>query len=248
MKNYYLRKSLFIILPTLGLLLFQNCSTEEIVETPSELSLSDSTVKSNEKSSVNQLSSETYRSIKLSQSDNVRGWSWDGQTASYLVVKNGQTYLYMRPFDGYNFGTHREIRFSSSDNVRGWYWDGKTASYLVVKNGQTYLYVRPFDGYNFGTHREIWFSSSDNVRSWNWTNGYASYHVRLNGDTVVYSKSFDGTNFGDNLVVSSFSSSDNVRGWSSYFRNGAIGYLDSFVIYTGLAGTGETTLRIRNNW
>ncbi len=167
----------------------------------------------------NGLSSNDITSVNLaypnrfSSSDNIRGWSWNGTTASYIAEKNGKNVLYIRSFDGVNYGQFRELPFSSSDNVRSWSWDGTTASYHAEKNGKTVLYIRPFDGTNFGDFRELPFSSSDNVRSWSWDGTTASYHAEKNGKTVLYSRTFDGINFGE-FEELFFSSSDNVRSWS----------------------------------
>ena len=90
------------------------------------------------------------------------------QTASYAALKGGKTVLYIRSFDGSNFGPVREIGISSHDDIRGWSWDGKTVSYAALQGSKTVLYIRSFDGSNFGPVREIGISSSDDIRGWSW--------------------------------------------------------------------------------
>ncbi|WP_299683165.1 hypothetical protein [uncultured Tenacibaculum sp.] len=220
MKKYNFRK-LLLILPILGLFLFQNCTKEEeIIENEPELiTLDTESIKEDlEKDGLAQRRTNLF----FSSSDNIRGWSWDGKTASYVVLRRGKLYLYIRSFNGTSFGSHREVFLSSSDNLRSWHWDGKTASYHVIKGGKTYLYVRPFDGYKFGAHREIFFSSGDNVRGWYWSSSYSgtakfcTYLIERGGKTYKQTRRFDGFKFLDTPKESFFSSSDNIRGWSTY--------------------------------
>ena len=217
MKKYNFRK-LLLILPILGLFLFQNCTKEEeIIENEPELITPDVNSLQTDLKGRESLNNRTE--IEFSRSNNVRGWSWDGGRASYLVVKGGKTYLYLRSFFGYTFGPHREIFMSSSDNMRSWNWDGQTASYHVVKGGKTYLYIRPFDGYKFGPHREVVFSSSDNVRGWFWSKPndqkvrVCSYLVVKNGGTYTYTRPYNGVTFGTH-EEEFFSYGDNIKGWS----------------------------------
>jgi hypothetical protein len=68
------------------------------------------------------------REIALSSSpspDDIRGWEWDGRTASYVLGRGRRSALVIRPFDGQTFGPFREIALSSAgspDDVRGWSW------------------------------------------------------------------------------------------------------------------------------
>jgi len=149
----------------------------------------------------------------FSSNDNIRGWSWDGTTASYIVGTPNESTLVVRPFDGTAFGEYTELFFSSDDNIRGWSWDGTTASYIVGTPNKSTLVVRPFDGTTFGEFTEFFFSSFDIIRGWSWDGTTASYLVWKNGETLYVTRSFDGVAFGE-PEISYFGSRDNLRSWS----------------------------------
>ena len=117
----------------------------------------------------------------VSSSDGFRGWSWNGTTASYVTVENGQNRLYIRPFDGRTFGPVSSTQVvSSSDGFRGWSWNGTTASYVAVDgNRKSILYVRPFDGRTLGPVSSTQVvSGADRLRGWSWDSTTASYVVK----------------------------------------------------------------------
>lgn len=136
---------------------------------------------------------------QFSSQDNMRGWSWDGNTASYIATLNGKSYLFVRSFDGETYGSvDTEIQFSGSDPIRGWNWDGTTASYLGYLGGKTTLYVRSFDGKKLGTEiKQIEMSSSDNFLSWYWDGETAIYHAKLPGTQTIicFKRPFNGNSF-----------------------------------------------------
>ena len=156
------------------------------------------------------------REIPLSNSDRIRGWSWDGTTASYAAVKSGKTVIYIQGFDGVKFaGNAREIPLSNSDRIRGWSWDGTTASYAAVKSGKTVIYIQGFDGVKFTRNaREIPLSNSDRIRGWSWDGTTASYAALKSGKTVIYKQGFNGIKFGGNAREIPISNSDRIRGWN----------------------------------
>ena len=155
--------------------------------------------------------------------DDFRGWNWNGETASYLVMKqlvegSFETTLIIREFAGDQPGlTIYERTFSSKDNIRGWSWDGTMASYIAFDASaqKTYLYIRPFDGNAFGNYARLEMSSRDNFRSWSWDGKTASYmaYDAIAQKTFLYIRPFDGKTFGKVTSKLEFSIKDNMRGW-----------------------------------
>ncbi|KAA3637027.1 MAG: hypothetical protein DWQ02_07350 [Bacteroidetes bacterium] len=92
-------------------------------------------------------------SLHLSESDNIRGWHWDGaNTASYLLYEKSEdvNYLVTQPFDGEKFGVvNSMIIFSYGDNLRSWNMTKKdptnsakrTYCYATVDDGETNFHV-----------------------------------------------------------------------------------------------------------
>ena len=155
--------------------------------------------------------------VLISSTDSIRGWSWDGTTASYVAIQNGENVLYVSPFDGKTFGSviSRQV-VSSSNAFRGWSWNGTTASYVTFKSGgKSILYVRPFDGRSFGpvTEQQV-FSDTDSIRGWSWDGSTASYVTVQNGRNVLYVRPFNGRSFGAETPGQTISSTDSIRGWS----------------------------------
>ena len=80
---------------------------------------------------------QTFGSISskqiVSNGDPYRGWSWYGNTASYITVdEDGKSWLTIRAFDGKRFGSISSNQIvSNADPYRGWSWDGDRASYIV---------------------------------------------------------------------------------------------------------------------
>lgn len=77
------------------------------------------------------------REILLSSGDVIRGWSWDGTTATYISFLSGNSRLYTKSFDGIAFGAsafgESESRQTAvSDPFRAWSWDGSTSYYVVT--------------------------------------------------------------------------------------------------------------------
>jgi hypothetical protein len=113
--------------------------------------------------------------------DRLRGWSWDGKTASLLSFKaDGTTWVHVFPFDGKAFGSEISTAKISSaeDRLRGWSWDGKTASLLSFKaDGTTWVHVSPFDGTTFGSEisNARISSAEDRLHGWSWDGKTASY-------------------------------------------------------------------------
>lgn len=102
--------------------------------------------------------------FKISSSEDIRGWSWDGETASYLAESNGKTILYIRGFDGYKFDeNYEEIIIGRSGDTRGWNWSEGKASYCMYIYPQrtTSLIFRQFDGKKFGVVTK--YSSIKNI-------------------------------------------------------------------------------------
>ena len=98
------------------------------------------------------LANTNIPNLVISSTDNIRGWSWNGTTASYIAVNgNGGNTLYVRSFDGQTFGSVRSSQIIfSTDTIRGWSWNGTTASYVAINaNGGSTLYIRPFNGQTF---------------------------------------------------------------------------------------------------
>ncbi|MEP2781973.1 MAG: M57 family metalloprotease [Pseudoruegeria sp.] len=80
---------------------------------------------------------EVQQEIIFSTGDNIRGWSWDGNTANYIAVHptTGDTTLYIRPFTENGFtAEYSTIPFGSADIVRGWNVSDGNASYLVAQS------------------------------------------------------------------------------------------------------------------
>ncbi len=143
-------------------------------------------------------SAQNLPPIYFSSQDNMRGWDWDGNTASYVATLDGKSYLFVRLFNGQTFGPVKsKLTMSGADLIRGWSWDGNTASYLGLQGGETYLFVRPFDGSEFGpVERKIRMSGRDNFYSWHWDGHTARYHAFNGGQMVAFRRSFDGVNLG----------------------------------------------------
>ena len=158
---------------------------------------------------------------QISSSDTFRDWSWDGNTASYVVVENGQNILYIRPFNGQSFGnvTSKQT-LSGADRFRGWSWFPYSglASYVTVnENGGNTIYVREFPDSQFGRviSSQI-LASTDSVRGWSWDGRTASYVVAQNGRDVLYVRPFDGQQFGRPTFSQTISSTDSIRGWNLF--------------------------------
>ncbi|MEL7121995.1 MAG: hypothetical protein AAFO07_21285 [Bacteroidota bacterium] len=169
----------------------------------------------------------------FSNTDAVRGWSWDDTIASYCFVQDKpntgkETILVVRPYDGSDLGAAFEKKHTSSDNMRGWNWDGATASYVAYNKfgGKCILYIRPFDGREFGpVSSQQDMTASDNIRGWSWdgtTASYMAFNDKI-GKTELYVRPFDGRSFGPVSYKESFSSADNIRGWSWY--GGKVSYI-----------------------
>jgi hypothetical protein len=160
-------------------------------------------------------------STQVSSVDSFRDWSWDGYTASYVIVENGQNILYIRPFDGRTFGNVTSTQtVSSTDRFRGWSWNRNTAmaSYVTINdNGGNTLYVRPFDGQRFGNVTSTQtISSTDSIRGWEWDGYTASYVTVQNGRNVLYVRPFDGQTLGGVTSTQTISSTNSIRGWSLF--------------------------------
>ncbi|MDB9444589.1 hypothetical protein PN497_25025 [Sphaerospermopsis kisseleviana CS-549] len=143
------------------------------------------------------LANTNIASLVISSTDDIRGWSWNGTTASYIAVNaDGGNTLYVRSFDGQKFGSVRSSQsISSTDDIRGWSWNGTTASYVVTNaDGGSTLYIRPFNGQKFGPVRSSQsISSTDDIRGWSWNGTTASYvATNADGGSTLYIRPFNG--------------------------------------------------------
>ena len=62
----------------------------------------------------------------LSQSNSVRGWSYKGRLASYVIFNGSESVVIVQEFnpDTGQFGRKlATINISNSDSIRGWDWD-----------------------------------------------------------------------------------------------------------------------------
>lgn len=178
--------------------------------------------------------------ISISNSDRIRGWSWDGRTISYIATEDDgrggkKSILYVMPFDGKTFGavSFKYDNFSKSDRIRGWSWDGRTASYIATEDDgkggkKSILFVRPFDGQNFGPISFEYdnFSKSDRIHGWSWDGQRVVYVGLWQGNYSVYSCSFDGKVFGpvEERVLEK-PNNITMRGYQSGSRSGSVAYV-----------------------
>ncbi|MEM6379891.1 MAG: hypothetical protein AAF705_16965 [Bacteroidota bacterium] len=134
----------------------------------------------------------------LSKEDNWIGWSWNGQTASYIALLYGRPTLIVRPFDGINMGLVKaQLKMSEENTFRAWNWDGEIASYVAILSGQTYLIIRPFDGERFSpVTKKIKLSIGDTFRGWSWDGKVATYVAVFKGKLTMFVRDFDGNQLG----------------------------------------------------
>lgn len=165
------------------------------------------------------------------------------KTCSFLVARDGKTFLRVGRFNGREITITNEIQVAQAQNWRGWSWDGKTASYTAVKEIKvqnklqdiTTLYIRSFDGYNFSNPiKEIKLGKrSDNWRGWCWDGkNTASYIAEMNGPINLYVRTFNGSSFGEYKTIK-LSSIDNITGWN--WDGKTAGFIQGF-------GTGNARL------
>lgn len=135
---------------------------------------------------------------RLTQVDNLAGWSWDGDVASY-IQKSGNTHaVYVRDYDGKTLGSATVVPLPESyQQIRGWSWHGTLASYVVVFEGRSKLLIQEFDGQRFGEMvHTVTLSTSDIIKGWSWDGRIATYAAHRGGKTIVYKLPFNGMKFG----------------------------------------------------
>ena len=95
------------------------------------------------------------------------------------------------------------------------------------------MYIRSYDGQkHFGNKiQTIAFSSSDNIRGWSWdikrkTVSYVAYDKRKR-KSILYIRSFANGKLGKVTRTVTFTSTDNIRGWSWDMAN----YIATYVVY-----------------
>jgi len=132
--------------------------------------------------------------ILISNSDRIRGWSWDGRTASYIATEDDgrggkKSILYVMPFDGKTFGpvSFQYDNFSKSDRIRGWSWDGQWAVYVGLWQGKITVYSCSFDGRVFGPVQEgvLEMASGNTVRGYQSGLRNGSLAFVKNGKTYI---------------------------------------------------------------
>ncbi|AOY81745.1 hypothetical protein BJP36_19355 [Moorena producens JHB] len=169
-----------------------------------------------------------YRNIQgdassrtISQSNSVRGWSYKGRLASYVIFNGSQSVVIVEEFNPNTGQFGRKLattNISNSDSIRGWDWDeGKEiASFLLVNSSGTFVAVEKFGLSGFGSRiATVKLSNSALSKlgsSWTWNGTLAEY--TLNGRTKV--EYFDGDSWGSQLPNKSSFVGNNIVGRSCY--------------------------------
>ncbi|MEQ8462394.1 hypothetical protein [Coleofasciculus sp. E1-EBD-02] len=157
----------------------------------------------------------------LSQSNSVRGWSYKGRLASYVIFNGSESIVIVQEFnpDTGQFGRKlATINISNSDSIRGWDWDESKgiASFLFVNSSGTFVAVQEFSLQGFGSRiATVKLSNSALSKlgsSWTWNATLAEY--TLNGRTKV--QYFDSDSFGSVLPNESRHVGNNIVGRSCY--------------------------------
>ena len=197
-------------------LVFFNCSPEEEIIEEQNTSQDIESFEKFDSELIEGDPKSNVREIYFSNKDNVKGWSWNGTTASYIVEIYDKSYLYVRNFNGFSFGPVLfSMQFSSSNNIRGWSWDGTTASYVAVQGGISRVYVRPFNGTSLGPVSSVTqISSGDKIRSWSLNGTVASYHAILNGAPSYITRQFNPAYGFGSATITSSGIYEPYRSWS----------------------------------
>ncbi len=143
---------------------------------------------------------------ELSATDNIRGWSWDGKQASYVIVENNDkggvnSILIVRPFDGQKLGpeTSRMV-LANGDRIVAWSWFGQEAKYIARQDANFLLYETGFDGTGFGkvSERLIGTTTKGIIKGLDFDGENLSLLVLKNGVSNVFLQRLSPRNTGLN--------------------------------------------------